>query len=109
MQLEAEGHRCTSISGELDHEQRDRTVKEFRSGTTKILISTDVLSRGFDVTQACPAHTLCFHSCGCLSRQESSTVYVEYSCYGSESYSWRRSLEAQLLLFALPPSEIPAA
>jgi superfamily II DNA/RNA helicase len=51
-QLEAEGHRCTSISGELDHEQRDRTVKEFRSGTTKILISTDVLSRGFDVTQA---------------------------------------------------------
>jgi len=28
-------------------------VKEFRSGTTKILISTDVLSRGFDVTQVC--------------------------------------------------------
>ena len=51
MQLEAEGHRCTSISGELEHEQRDRTVKEFRSGTTKILIATDVLSRGFDVTQ----------------------------------------------------------
>ena len=53
MQLEAEGHRCTSISGDLEHEQRDRTVKEFRSGTTKILIATDVLSRGFDVTQVC--------------------------------------------------------
>ena len=56
MQLEAEGHRCTSISGELEHEQRDRTVKEFRSGTTKILIATDVLSRGFDVTQVCRPH-----------------------------------------------------
>ena len=30
---------------------RDRVVQEFREGTTKVLISTDVLSRGFDVTQ----------------------------------------------------------
>jgi len=30
---------------------RDRVVSEFRAGTTKVLISTDVLSRGFDVTQ----------------------------------------------------------
>ncbi len=30
---------------------RDRVVGEFRRGETKILISTDVLSRGFDVSQ----------------------------------------------------------
>lgn len=35
----------------MDKQARDRVVKEFRDGTTKILISTDVLSRGFDVTQ----------------------------------------------------------
>ena len=51
-QMEKEGHRCTSIRGDMDHELRDRVVGEFRNGTTKILISTDVLSRGFDVTQA---------------------------------------------------------
>lgn len=51
VQLESDGHRCTSIHGDLDHEARDRVVSEFRSGTTKILIATDVLSRGFDVTQ----------------------------------------------------------
>lgn len=51
VQLETDGHRCTSIHGDLDHEARDRVVSEFRSGTTKILIATDVLSRGFDVTQ----------------------------------------------------------
>lgn len=31
--------------------ERDKVVREFRSGITKILISTDVLARGFDVSQ----------------------------------------------------------
>ncbi|EFN51370.1 hypothetical protein CHLNCDRAFT_28127, partial [Chlorella variabilis] len=48
--MEQEGHRCTSIEGGMDRQARDKVVKEFRDGTTKILISTDVLSRGFDVT-----------------------------------------------------------
>lgn len=56
MQMEKEGHRCTSIQGDMEPEQRDRVVDEFRKGTTKILIATDVLSRGFDVTQVGSAH-----------------------------------------------------
>ena len=51
LQLEKAGHRCTSIRGDLDHQLRDRVVNEFRTGITKILIATDVLSRGFDVTR----------------------------------------------------------
>lgn len=51
MQLESEGHKCTSIQGDMEKDARDRVVDEFRSGTTKILIATDVLARGFDVTQ----------------------------------------------------------
>ena len=35
----------------MAHEARDRVISEFRSGATKILIATDVLARGFDVTQ----------------------------------------------------------
>lgn len=50
-EMEREGHKCTSIEGGMDKGARDRVVKEFRDGTTKILLSTDVLSRGFDVTQ----------------------------------------------------------
>jgi ATP-dependent RNA helicase DDX19/DBP5 len=49
--MERDGHRCTSIQGGMDKDARDRVVREFRDGTTKILISTDVLSRGFDVSQ----------------------------------------------------------
>lgn len=35
----------------MQNSDRDRVVQEFRDGVTKILISTDVLSRGFDVSQ----------------------------------------------------------
>jgi ATP-dependent RNA helicase DDX19/DBP5 len=35
----------------MDHASRDRVVNEFRRGETKILIATDVLARGFDVSQ----------------------------------------------------------
>lgn len=49
--METDGHRCTSIQGDMEKDARDRVVSEFRDGATKILISTDVLARGFDVTQ----------------------------------------------------------
>uniref|UniRef100_A0A0D6QVS5 RNA helicase n=1 Tax=Araucaria cunninghamii TaxID=56994 RepID=A0A0D6QVS5_ARACU len=49
--LELEGYKCTSIQGGLKLEDRDRVIKEFRSGLTKILIATDVLARGFDQAQ----------------------------------------------------------
>ncbi|GFR49000.1 hypothetical protein Agub_g11021 [Astrephomene gubernaculifera] len=50
-EMERDGYKCTSITGDMQHADRDRVVQEFRDGTTKILISTDVLSRGFDVSQ----------------------------------------------------------
>lgn len=67
--MEADGHRCTSIQGDMEKDARDRVVAEFRDGATKILISTDVLARGFDVTQArSPAavhgHGLCAQARG---------------------------------------------
>ncbi|XP_020961032.1 DEAD-box ATP-dependent RNA helicase 38-like [Arachis ipaensis] len=45
------GYLVTSIQGALDHEERDKIVKEFRDGLTQVLISTDVLARGFDQQQ----------------------------------------------------------
>jgi len=49
--LQDVGHKVTSIEGGMDHEARDRVIDEFRCGTTKILIATDVLARGFDQRQ----------------------------------------------------------
>mmetsp|Transcript_802 Transcript_802/g.2620 ORF Transcript_802/g.2620 Transcript_802/m.2620 type:complete len:478 (+) Transcript_802:184-1617(+) len=36
------------IEGDMDFADRDRCIQAFRDGRTKILIATDVLSRGFD-------------------------------------------------------------
>ena len=49
--MNSHGFKCTSLDGKMEPSERDRVVREFRDGLTKILISTDVLSRGFDVTQ----------------------------------------------------------
>lgn len=45
------GYEVTSIQGALDHDDRDKIVKEFKDGLTQVLISTDVLARGFDQQQ----------------------------------------------------------
>jgi len=49
--MQDHGFKCTSLDGKMEPGDRDRVVREFRDGVTKILIATDVLSRGFDVTQ----------------------------------------------------------
>ncbi|XP_057424292.1 DEAD-box ATP-dependent RNA helicase 38 [Lotus japonicus] len=45
------GYEVTAIQGALNNEDRDKIVKEFRDGLTQVLISTDVLARGFDQQQ----------------------------------------------------------
>mmetsp|Transcript_52555 Transcript_52555/g.94337 ORF Transcript_52555/g.94337 Transcript_52555/m.94337 type:complete len:535 (+) Transcript_52555:37-1641(+) len=59
--MKAEGHGVSLICGtqktgpeKIEHSTRDKVMLEFRNGITKVLISTDVLSRGIDV----PAVTL---------------------------------------------------
>lgn len=45
---------CNSVSilhGELLPEERDLTVKNFKTSNTKILVTTDVFSRGMDIPQ----------------------------------------------------------
>ncbi|PIA64933.1 hypothetical protein AQUCO_00100416v1 [Aquilegia coerulea] len=45
------GYGCTTIHGAIEKDFRDKIVKEFRDGLTKVLISTDLLARGFDQSQ----------------------------------------------------------
>ncbi|GKA32857.1 DEAD-box ATP-dependent RNA helicase 38, partial [Tanacetum coccineum] len=45
------GYEVTTIQGALSQEDRDKIVKEFKDGLTHVLISTDVLARGFDQSQ----------------------------------------------------------
>ena len=42
---------ATCIHGDLSQDERNKIMTEFRNGTTRILISTDLLSRGIDIQQ----------------------------------------------------------
>ena len=37
------------MHGEMDQTQRELIMKEFRTGSSRVLISTDLLARGIDV------------------------------------------------------------
>uniref|UniRef100_A0A060T8H0 ATP-dependent RNA helicase eIF4A n=1 Tax=Blastobotrys adeninivorans TaxID=409370 RepID=A0A060T8H0_BLAAD len=41
----------SAMHGDMDQAQRDTIMKEFRTGSSRILISTDLLARGIDVQQ----------------------------------------------------------
>uniref|UniRef100_A0A6V7QRH4 RNA helicase n=1 Tax=Ananas comosus var. bracteatus TaxID=296719 RepID=A0A6V7QRH4_ANACO len=49
--LRKEGYECTSIQGDLKQEARDWVIREFKEGYTNVLITTDLLARGFDQAQ----------------------------------------------------------
>jgi len=69
--LSADGFPVQSFSGELPQTQRTRTIKAFRDGTVKTLVSTDVAARGIDV----PDIELVIH----VDMPESADTYVHRS------------------------------
>ena len=50
-EMQKRGHMVSSIHSELPQIERDRVMKEFRAGATRVLITTDLLARGIDVYQ----------------------------------------------------------
>ena len=49
--LIGENFPVSMIHGELTSDERKRTMNEFKGGQTRILLSTDLLSRGIDIQQ----------------------------------------------------------
>jgi ATP-dependent RNA helicase DDX19/DBP5 len=45
------GYKVSSIIDVLEYNERDKIIEEFKDGLTQILISSDVLARGFDNQQ----------------------------------------------------------
>jgi len=47
--LEARGHACAALNGDLSQELRERTINAMKKGTLDIIVATDVAARGLDV------------------------------------------------------------
>lgn len=50
-QLTEQDFTVSAMHGDMDQKERDRIMREFRTGSSRILISTDLLARGIDVQQ----------------------------------------------------------
>lgn len=48
--MRADGHQIAALHGAFDGNERDRLLQEFRNGTSKVLITTNVMARGIDVS-----------------------------------------------------------
>jgi ATP-dependent RNA helicase DDX19/DBP5 len=49
--MSTEGHQVSSLHGAKDAAERDATIDDFRDGKSKVLITTNVVSRGIDILQ----------------------------------------------------------
>jgi len=50
-QLQKRDFTISTMHADLDQKERDLVMREFRSGSSRVLISTDLLARGIDVQQ----------------------------------------------------------
>ena len=48
-EMQEEGFKVASVHKELQGEDRDKTISDFRTGKLQVIVTTNVLARGFDV------------------------------------------------------------
>jgi ATP-dependent RNA helicase len=51
----------SAMHGDMPQKERDAIMSEFRGGSTRVLITTDVWARGLDVQQASPSVFICWY------------------------------------------------
>ena len=49
--LKDDGYKCAIIFGNMTKDERDEYIEKFRRGDISVIITTDLLSRGFDMHQ----------------------------------------------------------
>ncbi len=54
------GIRARAIHGDMNQSARDQAMREIKQGTTKILVATDVASRGIDISEL--SHVFNYHA-----------------------------------------------
>ena len=64
----------SSMHGDMPQRERDAIMGEFRAGTTRVLITTDVWARGLDVQQASYLSSVHFIIIICASKYDEFTL-----------------------------------
>jgi len=101
-QIGKSGHRAVSLQGNMSQSQRDRAMKGFRSGQYDVLVATDIVARGIDVSGV--SHVINFdvpntpeaytHRIGRTGRSEQEGVACTFVT--SADRSWVRATERMI-------------
>jgi superfamily II DNA/RNA helicase len=101
-QLSKAGHRAVGLQGNMSQSQRDRAMRGFRSRSYDILVATDIVARGIDVTSV--SHVINFdvpntpeaytHRIGRTGRSEQAGVACTFVT--SSDQAWVRSTESMI-------------
>jgi len=111
--LQRAGLDCTDISSDLDQKDREERLRSFKNGTIPIVVATDVLSRGIDVSGIdlvinydVPNDAEDYvHRIGRTARAEASGVALTY-VNGEDMRSFKRieeMIETKIRRIVLPP------
>ncbi|HKK76891.1 MAG TPA: DEAD/DEAH box helicase [Saprospiraceae bacterium] len=112
-ELRQNGLKTCAIHSDLEQKDREQALLEFKNGTTKIAVATDVLSRGIDINDIdlvinfdVPSDGEDYvHRIGRTARAEASGVALTY-INGEDAYKFKRIeelIDMKIHRIPLPP------
>jgi superfamily II DNA/RNA helicase len=111
--LEKQNFTITCIHSKMTQQERDNIIKEFRDGKTRLLLTTDLLSRGIDIPQVNlvvnydlpPCKETYIHRIGRCGRFGKKGVSI--SMVKSEDQSDIKTLQKMKQIFKMDIKEMP--
>ena len=91
-QMLAKDFTVSSMHGDMEQRERDVIMKEFRSGSSRVLITTDLLARGIDVQQV----SLVINYDLPVNRE--NYIHVSISCDGDTQILYSGALNSPLAM-----------
>lgn len=88
--LNKAGIEALALHGEKDHAERERALQAFKDGQVKVLVATDLLARGIDVTalpvvinlDLPPSAPVYIHRVGRTARAGLNGLAISLTCHG---------------------------
>ena len=100
--LDRAGHRAVALPGNMSQPQRDRAMRGFRTGQFSVLVATDIVARGIDVSNV--SHVINYdvpttpeaytHRIGRTGRAERDGVARTFVT--GEDHAWVRATERMI-------------
>ena len=93
--LEKQGFKAASIQGNLSQQQRQRALNDFKNGSCKILVATDIAARGIDVAGI--SHIINYDIPGTTEAYTHRTGRTGRACQSGEALTFITSEDQKMI------------